>query len=269
MPVFSMGTKYVDQTTPFQDRWGGWYVTGTHGAQTHLGNLIVGKEVQPRDVENAQGQNVTDLGKRIDTSAYLTPHSDIVALLVLEHQAEMHNRITKLSYQTRLALWQEASMKQALGDEDAEHYESTLRRIRSAGDKLIEYMLFCNEASLTATIEGTSDFANEFATRGPRDSQGRSLRDFDLERRLFRYPCSYLIDSEAFDALPDRAREYVLERLWEILTEPEPAEKFGHLSTHDRRAIREIIRDTKSNLPACWETVTAESGSHESRAAGG
>lgn len=253
MPVFSMGTKYVDQTTPFQDRWGGWYVTGTHGAQTHLGNLIVGKEVQPRNVDNAQGQNVTDLSERIDTTAYLTPHSDIVALLVLEHQAEMHNRITQLSYQTRLALWQETSMKQALGDEDPEHYESTLRRIRGAGDDLLEYMLFCDEAPLTARIEGTSDFAEEFAARGPLDPQGRSLREFDLERRLFRYPCSYLIHSEAFDALPDGARDYVLERLWGILTDQEPAEEFGHLSDSDRLAIREIIRETKSNLPACWD----------------
>lgn len=269
MPVFSMGTKYVDQTTPFKDRWGGWYVTGTHGQQTHLGNLIVRGTIQPEEVQNADGQNVTELGDRFDTTPYLTPHSDIVALLVLEHQTEIHNRITQLSFQTRLALWQETSMKQALNDEDPTHYESTLRRIHGAGDDLIEYMLFSEEAPLTARIQGTSGFEEAFAARGPHDQQGRSLREFDLERRLFRYPCSYLIYSDAFDGLPAAGREYVLQRLWVILTSQESGDGFSHLSSADRVAILEIIRDTKSDLPDCWQSGGTPTKQEQPNAAGG
>jgi hypothetical protein len=269
MPVFAMGTKYVDQTTPFQDRWGGWYVSGTHGDQKHLGNLIVRDGMRREQVDNAEGQNVTDLSGRFDADAYLTPHSDIVALLVLEHQAEMHNRITQLSFQTRLALWQEASMKKILGKDDAEHLDSTVRRIQSAGDDLLEYMLFCEEAPLTAKVQGTAGFEEEFSARGPRDGQARSLRDFDLEHRLFRYPCSYLLYSEVFDALPDEARKYVLERLWAILTGRESAEQFSHLSPADRLAILEIITETKSDLPACWQSGGTETEQEQSHAAGG
>jgi hypothetical protein len=254
LPIFTMGTHFVDQTTPFEERWGGWYVTGTHGDVNHLGNLIVRGKVQPEAVDNAAGQNVTDLTDRFDTSAYLQPHSDIAALQVLVHQTEMHNRITQLNFQTRLALWQEASMKQSLGDLDQTHYDSTVRRIHDAGDDLLEYMLFCGEAPLKSAVTGTSGFAEEFAGRGPRDAQGRSLRDLDLQQRLFRYPCSYLIDSAAFDALPAEGRHYVLERLWEILTGRDASEKFAHLSPADRRAILEILRDTKPNLPDCWKS---------------
>jgi hypothetical protein len=251
-PVFSMGSHQIDQTSPFKNRWGGWYVTGTHGEQTHLGNLIVRGRPNPNDVDNADGQNVTDLSSKFTTSAYLTPHSDIVALMVLEHQAEMHNRIVRAGFQTRMALQHERVMKEALGEDEGRLYESTERRIKGACEPLVEYMLYSGEAELTDQIEGTSGFAAEFAQRGPRDRQGRSLRDFDLRRRVFKYPCSYLIDSEAMHGLPPEARKYVWSRLWDILTEQDDSEKFAHLSSEDRQAIREILQDTVPDLPELW-----------------
>ena len=45
-------------------------------------------------------------------------------------------------------------------------------------------------------------FQKKFAERGPRDAKGRSLRDLNLKTRLFEYPVSYMIYSEAFDNLP-------------------------------------------------------------------
>jgi hypothetical protein len=258
-----MGSRHVDQTTPFAQRWGGWYVTGTHGNEKHLGNLILHKEVQPTDIDNTGGQNVTDLTGRFSTSAYLTPHSDIVALMVLEHQTEMHNRITQLNFQTRMALWQEAALKKAFGESGDTHLDSTLRRIASAGDDLVELMLFCDEAPLTGAVAGTSSFQAEFQQRGPGDHRGRSLRDFDLATRLFKYPCSYLIHSAAFDALPELGRDYVLRRLWEILTSTETDTKFAHLSQADRQSILEILRDTKENLPDYWKTGTPPAGGEE------
>ena len=72
---------------------------------------------------------------------------------------------------------------------------------------LVDYLLFVDEAPLKRPVRGTSGFAERFAAAGPRDAQGRSLRDFDLQRRLFKYPCSYMIYSEAFDALPATAKD--------------------------------------------------------------
>ena len=99
-PAFLTG-----QESPLKDRWGGWYVTGTHGSQTHMGNVVVEDQEHPDQLNRAAGANVTDLSKFFDVSKYLIPDSDIVAHLVLAHQTQMHNLITLTNYQTRLALY--------------------------------------------------------------------------------------------------------------------------------------------------------------------
>jgi hypothetical protein len=251
-PVLSLGTVRVDQTTPLSKRWGGWYVTGTAGKQAHLGNLIVEGRPRPEEIDNSANLNVTDLGKRCRTSGYLTPHSDIVALMVLEHQAELHNRITRAGFQTRRALYEEAELNKALGRPAAQRSDLTERRIQGACEPLVKYMLFSGEAKLTEPVKGTSGFAEEFVKHGPRDGKGRSLRELDLRTRLFRYPCSYLIYSEAFDGLPAAAKEYVLQRLWDVLSGVETSDAFAHLSAGDRRVIREILLATKKDLPDYW-----------------
>jgi hypothetical protein len=252
-PLLSAGSFTVDHTTPLEQRWGGWYVTGKHGAQTHMGNLLIeGKDV-PRPVENENGLNVTALADRLAIEKYLAPHSDIVALMVLEHQTFVHNRLTKANYTARQALRYEAELNKALGEPAESRLDSTTRRIESAGDDLIEALLMVDETELVAPVSGTSGYAETFPQAGPRDRHGRSLRDFDLGRRLFKYPCSYLIYSQAFDALPGEMRQYAWKRLWEILTNQQIEEKFAHLSPHDRQAIVEIIRDTKKQLPDYWK----------------
>lgn len=258
-PILSAGSNTVDHTTPLGDRWGGWYVTGTHGDQNHLGNLIIRGRDVPRPVENEAGRNVTDLDDRFAVEQYLSPHSDIVALMVLEYQALVHNRLTKASYTTRQALHNEASLNKALGEPVDHRLDSTTRRIQSAGDELVEAMLMVDEAELTAPIEGTSGFATRFSQQGPRDRHGRSLRDFDLRRRMFKYPCSYLIYSGAFDKLPVAMRDYVWRRLWQVLVKNEDSETFAHLSAEDKRAIVEILRQTKDDLPQYWRAVKDES----------
>jgi hypothetical protein len=252
LPILSAGTTRVDQTTPLEKRWAGWYVTGTHGKQTHLGNLVVRTRTVSFPVENPAGQNVTDLGDRIVRGAYLSPHSDLVALMVLEHQADAHNHITQANFAARLALHQEQELNRELKLRPTHAWDSTGVRIRSAGDDLVRYLLFCEEAPLTGKVKGTSTFAADFVKRGPRDGRGRSLRDLDLEKRLFRYPCSYLIYSEAFDALPARMRDHVLRRLHDVLSGKDTSKDFAHLSAADRKAIREILVATKPNLPAYW-----------------
>ena len=197
--------------------------------------------------------NVVDLKDRFKTSHYLTPHSDIVALMVLEHQAGMLNRLARAGMDTRMALHYQREINKALGRPADERSDSTRSRIRSVGEAVVQYMLFRDETRLTDRIKGTSSFAADFASRGPRDSKGRSLRDFDLETRLFRYPCSYLIYSRAFDSLPGEMKEYVYQRLWEILSGQGTGKDDPHLAAADRQAILEILQETKPDLPKSWK----------------
>jgi hypothetical protein len=118
-------------------------------------------------------------------------------------------------------------------------------------------MLFAEEAPLTEPVQGVSGFTESFAREAPRDPRGRSLRDLDLQTRLLRYPCSYLIYSEAFDAMPALAKERVYRRLWEILSEPNTNPKFAQLSKVDRKAILEILLATKKGLPGYWRAQDA------------
>ncbi|MEY3173663.1 MAG: hypothetical protein RLZZ436_1577 [Planctomycetota bacterium] len=247
-PLLSAGSRNVNHTTPLADRWGGWYVTGLHGPQKHLGNLIVEREEALGTVDNSAGLNQTDLSGRFRTGSYLSAHSDIVALMVLEHQVLVHNRIARAAFTTREALHYETALNEALQNAPGTRLESTTRRMQSAADKLVEALLFCGEAPLTAPIRGTSGFAEQFATAGLRDPQGRSLRDLDLQTRMFRYPCSYLIHSQAFRELPQEMRAAVGTRLQSVLSGEDQSPKFAHLSADDRRAIREILQHTEPGL---------------------
>jgi hypothetical protein len=253
LPILASGTYRIDHTSPLRQRWGGWYVSGTSGKQMHLGNLIARGNPRPEEIDNSANINVTHLDRYFKTAPYPTPHSDIVALMVMEHQTEMHNRLTRANFQTRLALHDEAEFNKALGRPPDYRSDSTLRRIKNAGEPVVQYMLFCEEAPLSDPIKGLSGFTEEFVKRGPRDGQGRSLRDFDLKRRLFAYPCSYVIYSEAFEALPAAVKDYVLRRLWEVLSGKDASKEFAHLSVTDRRVILEILRATKTNLPEYWK----------------
>jgi hypothetical protein len=221
--------------SPMKERWGGWYVTGTHGRLSHMGNSVAG--------ERESGANVMDLSKFFDTSAYLTDQSDIVAHLVLAHQTQMHNLITLTNYQARLALF--AAKGGELSGAARKQYEDP-------AEDLLRYLLFVDEAPLEGRVAGASGFTEEFSARGPRDPKGRSLRDFDLRTRTFKYPCSYLIYSEAFDSLPKPARDYVYHRLFQILTGRDTSSESGRLTLEDRKAILEILLATKPGLPDEW-----------------
>ena len=114
-------------------------------------------------------------------------------------------------------------------------------------------MLFFEDAPLIDKIDGGTEFAADFSKLGPKDKRGRSLRDFDLSKRLFKYPCSFLIYSEPFQQLPKEAKAQIYHRLFEILSGKDTSKEFAHLSAEDRKAIREILRDTISDLPGVWK----------------
>jgi hypothetical protein len=247
-------TSFVTgQDSSLKDRWGGWYVTGKSGTQLHMGNVVVQNADHPELINRAAGTNLTDISAHIDKAAYLSTNSDIVAHLVLAHQTQMHNLITLTNYKTRITLYENQSQKTIEGH--LPHVISAERRkqFEEPAEELVRYLLFANKAPLTDRVQGTSDFAREFAALGPRDKRGRSLRDFDLRTRIFKYPCSYLIYSESFDSLPDPAKQYVYHRLFEVLTNRDQSEAFARLSTQDRKNIFEILLATKKGLPDEWK----------------
>lgn len=248
----------VNDRTPFKERWGGWYVTGTHGDQRHWGNLTASSRVDfvrdPRTfiqrLDLAPGANVTDLKSRLDTGLYLTPDSDLVALMVMAHQTRTHNLITKANYEVRNAIRDDEVFAKTLGISERGYSDITKGRIASAVEPLVRAMLFVWEAELTSRVSGTTSFADDFVRRGPHDRRGRSLRDFDLTKRLFRYPLSYLIYSDAFNALPVPAKDQFYTRLYAILSRENSSKDFDHLSDADRQAILEILNDTNPDFAA-------------------
>jgi len=242
--------------SPLSERFGGWYVTGTTGSQRHLGNVTVNNPDEPTTVDRESGANVTSLASRVDLSDYLTPHSDIVAQLVHAHQTQAHNVMTQVNFQTRIAVYEEANANRAAGKPEGPLSTAARDRINGLSEQLVRYLLFADEASLTGEVHGTSGFAEQFQARGPRDRQGRSLRDLDLKTRLFRYPLSYLVYTEAFDALPEPAKTYVYQRLFDVLTGDPGKDEFWWLDRSDRLAIFDILRETKQGLPESWKTHT-------------
>jgi hypothetical protein len=240
------------QQSPLSERWGGWYVTGSAGNQPHQGNLLTGDTPDNDRV-------VTDLSKQFDVSAYLSAHSDIVAHLVLAHQTQMHNLITQTNYQARIAVYSEAAKNKAAGlPENLPLSEAARKKYEAPAEELVRYLLFANEAPLTSPVKGDSGFTEEFAARGIRDPQGRSLRDFDLQTRIFKYPCSYLIYSDAFDSLPALAKEYVYRRLLDVLTGHDQSPDFARLTAEDRKAVLEILIATKHAMQEEWKQYSAQ-----------
>lgn len=214
--------------TPLREKFGGWYVSGAHGAQVHMGN-VVAKDAA-RDIGNAAVYierldlaatgNQTDISARFNSKAYLQPTSDIVALSLMIHQTSLHNLMTQ------------AATDAGTPSEDA------------SAEALVRGLLFIGEAALTAPIQGSPQFVADFTKTGPRDKAGRSLRELDLTTRLLKYPLSYLIYSDGFDGLPATVKAYVSRRLATVLAGKEPTKEF-EMAPADRQAIIEILRDTK------------------------
>lgn len=219
----------TDHRSPIEERWGGWYVTGTAGGHTHMGNAFLRFGEDETSFDRTRGTSITSVANRIDRSRYPSSESDIVALMVLGHQVHMHNLIAQLHHMA------------GNGEPTATYVEELLR-----------YMLFVDEAPLHGPVTGTTTFGGMFEGQGPADSKGRSLRQFDLRTRLFRYPCSYLIYSEAFQALPPPVKGQVYGRLVDVLAGRDTSPEFASITAGDRTAIAEILRETDPQFAAAW-----------------
>jgi hypothetical protein len=221
----------VNHSTPISGRWGGYYVTGLSGKQPHRGNLFASQK--PDDVSN---RNITDLSRFLDTGVYPAKTSDIVALLVLEHQTYIQNLMTRLNTEAASALREQKSIH-------AVHPEIEV---------FLKYALFSDEVKFISPICGSPEFAGWFQNQSKRDARGRSLRDFDLQTHLFRYRCSYTICSPSFDALLPEVKKRIYRRLWEILNGEDKSASFASLDQEERNSIREILVSTKLDLPEYW-----------------
>ena len=246
-PMFSNRSYVVDHATPMEVRWGGWYVTGKHGMIEHRGNLAIDGKKVPVPLDNSQGQNLMHLEDRIDVSKYLAGHSDIAALMVLEHQTLLQNRIAKAMYVAKRAMHQQSLNREAPSESrDSLEEESAgfHKQIQLAGESLVESLLMVDEAPLLSPIEGSTSFGETYRSTGIPDAKGRSLKELDLQQRLFRFPCSPQIYTEAFLRLPKPMKDFVMDRMVAILEKEDTEEKYKHLSAADRKAILEILRDT-------------------------
>ncbi|HEX7139707.1 MAG TPA: hypothetical protein VF219_17780 [Vicinamibacterales bacterium] len=231
LPQF--GNYVTDHRSPFAERWAGYYVTSTNAPVGHLGNALVTRD--DPEAGTAHAQAVPALGDRFEADAYPSPHSDMAALMVFDHQMRMMNLIARVGWEMRVA--------------EARKNAST-SKVQAMAGELVDYMLFVDEAPLPARVQGTSKFAARFSAQGPRDRRGRSLRELALDGRLMRYPCSYMVYSDAFDALPSAAREAIYRRLWDVLSSADRDGRYARLSASDRHDIIDIVRDTKSDLPS-------------------
>ncbi len=267
----------VTDRTPIEERLGGWYVTGTHANSRHAGNALApelsheigDKQRYLQNFDMTGEGNVTSLEGRFDASLYLSGHSDLVALLVLSHQTRIHNLIT-LAHEAALeALREQDAVLRSTGRAPPEGGLTPAAEIRIDGavDRLVKEMMFVREAPLGGPVAGTSGFAEDFVARGPRDTQGRSLRDFNLETRLFEFPLSFLVYSDAFDALPEVVKRKTFERIDGVLSGSDETGDYGHIDAAHREAIRQILLETKADFDGAEEglSVPLELGGADTR----
>lgn len=257
LPLFEAGTFHTRQSSPISERWGGWYVTGEVEGESHLGNALAA--VKDRRIGAEMTPLVTGRVEKLDAlfNAAPYPHggqSDVVALMVLEHQAGVHNVLVEANLTTRATLYRHAEMKKAFGEPvDSPFSETNERILDRMADKVLHEMLYVDEVELPGGIEGGLAFQNAFHANAKKSADGRSLKDFRLYGRLMKYRCSHLIYSEAFENLPDEIRTRILDKLHSILTRPASWPAYAHLADSERAHLLTILSGTVPNLPPSWK----------------
>jgi hypothetical protein len=254
-PLLSLGSELVDGSTPIEKRWGGWYVTALRGGPRHRGNLILSSEGSPTPAAMAAGASLRTLERLVDTRPYLVPTSDIVALLVFEHQVSVQNVLTKanqqclqmMAYQTGI----QKDLKEPVTDEPS--YESVRHVFADASQQVLDALLCKDEAPLPAGgIAGVGGFAQLFGSEAKSAGAGAALKQLDLEHRLLKYRCSYIIQTPSFDRLQPALRRRVLQRLHRVLTDPLSEPRYQYLEPGERDVIRRVLSASLRDLPAKW-----------------
>ncbi len=253
-PIFGAGTRRTDHSSPINERWGGWFVTGESAGQRHQGNIYY-KEGAPGEAIPVMdyGGNLKTLGKAFDTSKYLAPTSDIVALMVLEHQVMAHNAIIRAHLNTKRWLYIDANVGKHTDRPEGKIGAATLSYIDRGANDLLRVLLFTDEANLEIWgVEGGEAFQKSFAGGALRDADGHSLRDLQLLSRLFKTRLSYMIYSSSFDHLHPVMKKTFYLKLWQSLHGKGEAKIIGHLGDRECTRILKILLATKKGLPAYW-----------------
>lgn len=240
--VLPWGSYLTTPASPMSERWGGWYVTGTHGESLHMGNKFVMRSAADElSYRKKFGQNVTDLSNYFDTDKHLTDTSDILALMLMEHQVQVHNTLSssKMSYLRRVHLTKAINA----GKYDPSS-ESARKIVGEHANKILKTLLFTDSIDLPADgVDGSDVFEEEFAKAGV-SYDDHSLRDLRLQKRIFKYRCSYMIRCKAFDMLPDIIRKEVLVRLNKVVTDKGNYPGLPQLSSREKKRIHEILLHT-------------------------
>jgi hypothetical protein len=232
-PILQLGTHDVAHETPLADRWGGWFVTG-RSSLPHLGNRVF-KEDSELTPSSIPIKSVSGL---VDVDHYLRPTSDVVSLLVLEHQVKMHNLINSAAMNYRRSVYY---MKILNPEADLE--KGSAGDIADSGAKdIVDYLFFKDEADLGDGVEGDPEFQQAFVKRFPKCKDGESLAEFRLYGRIFKNRCSYMVYSEAFKGMPVVLKQKVLTRMKRVLSGEE--EGFDYLKKSERVRIEKILDET-------------------------
>ena len=235
-PLLRHGSEIVDDETPFENRWGGWYVTGYTGALNHRGNVF-GSERGDQLVFELTARRPTELSEFFDTTRYLAPTSDVVALLVFEHQMAMQNSLTRAAHSARKMFDYQRSLQKTFGDPftDEPAYDSVKSVINGAVEDVVDHLLFRRAAVLPAGVVGSDKFRRIFVAEAPRSRAGHALKDFQSRERLFAQRCSFLIYSEMFAALPRQLKTRILDRLHAALHDDDPRGRYAYLEREEKR----------------------------------
>ncbi len=252
-PIFHAGSFRIDHSSPIEKRWGGWYVTGDAGERPHLGNatFVEGeeKDVVIRPIHDGP---VDDLSRFVDCSGYPGgASSDVVALMVLEHQLAVHNALVEGNLTVRRTFHQHRAMQKALEEPlNAPLSETGQRILAHQSEKIVKALLFAEEFILEdGGVEGSEKFQAAFLRNAKECMDGRTLKDFRLYERLFKHRCSYLIHSDAFQHLPKRLKKLVLDQMHGILTKPEDWPDYDYLAESEREKILQILSETLADWP--------------------
>ncbi|HZM01579.1 MAG TPA: hypothetical protein VFC44_01025 [Candidatus Saccharimonadales bacterium] len=247
-PIFRQGSEVVDYRTLFSERWGGWYVTGQHGSTVHRGNVYASEDGDQLVFNPALGANVTNLSRYFDTSDYLTNTSDIVSLLVFEHQLAMQNALTRagincrhmLDYQKRL----QVDLKEPAPSDIEPSFDSVRKVFDHSADDVVDTLLFKDEAVMPKTLIGSVAFQKVFTGNAPRAPDGSSLKDLLLSEHLFKNRCGYLIYSDSFLSLPPPLKHRIYARLDHALDSKHPNPRYSYIGDAERQRINFILRAT-------------------------
>jgi hypothetical protein len=252
------GSVAMDDRTPFEQRWGGWFVTGYRGTLPHRGNTF-GRERGDQLIFEPGAGRPAELGGYFDTSPYLAATSDVVALAIFQHQVAMHNTLTRAAHGFRRALASQQALQRALHEPETTEaaYTSTRSALRAATDDILDTLLFREAAPLPAGVNGSTAFREAFAAGARRSHDGHALKDLSLQGRLFTNRCSFLIYSASFAALPPALRHHVLDRLGAILRDGDTTGRYAHLEADERRRILVTLRETLPDFRRRLEVSTA------------